>query len=105
MRTDPGIEAANTVGKSSRPTANHRAHAFRFPDSGPGRGRPGTPPGSALADHVPGGRTAGTEVARTPGPRGAPPGTMPPPASEPELNRFYQPPRQKCPETDVSPDG
>ena len=93
MRTDPGIELANTVGKSSRSTGNHRAHAFRFPDSWPGTRPAGDAARFRLADHVP---VDEPQARRLPAPRGpgaGGPGTMPPPASEPELNRIYQPPK------------
>jgi hypothetical protein len=66
---------------------------------GRGRGRPGDAARFRPRRSRPGGRTAGTEVARTPGPGPGGPGTMPPPASQPELNCFYQPPK-----TEVSRD-
>src|SRR5690242_14830623 len=88
MRTGPQITTAiRLTSQHARPGIT--AH-LRLVSLIRGRGvvRPGTPPGWALADHV----SADEPQARrlpvpgAPGPRG--PGTMPPPASELELNAF-----------------
>ena len=93
MRTDPGIEPANTVGKSSRSTGNHRAHAFRFPDSGPGAWSAGNaarfrPRWSRPVDEP--------QARRLPVPRsrrGERPRHDAAARKRPELNRFCRPPK------------
>src|ERR1044071_8258026 len=104
MRTGPGIvPAIRLASHHARPgiTAHLR---FSFPDSGAGaRSGRGTPPGSALADHVSADKPQARRLPVPWRPGRVAPGTMPPPASEPQLTRFLiSKPRQKCPETDVS---
>src|SRR6185437_11014826 len=106
MRTGPRITPAiRLASHQARPgiTAHLRLVSL-FP--GPGRAPAGYAARLGPRRSRLGGRTAGTEVARAPappGPRG--PGTMPPPASELELNAFISQRRQKCHKTDVSQDG